>query len=265
MAKDRRHQKRSGDQRRLSPAGPQSAATGGGRRTPPASKQLTGLEGRGQGLRAKPVEEVLSSEGLRPPITPHTDAIDTTWLDLATRTHRAPGRGQSPTEEADGRARTVPGRSPLPSSVDSVLTPEQERECEDRGYKSRLAVTVTGDCDAEGRNVVRVGKQTVLLGPMLFRRFFQLVVSLKRDPGGLVSDDELVGADHYGGVHQAIARLRNSFRYALGDLRPLDFIERRGRGFLLSTHPALIEVERKRLLKHTDDGIQELAKQLPNT
>lgn len=66
------------------------------------------------------------------------------------------------------------------------------------------------------------------------------------------------------GIDQALKRLRDKFRPALGDLADTDFLERSGDGRArLSVHPAYLRWDRATLMNHRVEEVREIGKVMP--
>jgi len=154
----------------------------------------------------------------------------------------------------------MPTPAPLPE-----LTVEQERDYELYGYKCRLPIHITGEIAKSGNNVVLVGDTPVEIGDVPFLLFLRLVVELHRNKQGTVSKVNLKNEGYLSedGEFQSIARLRECFVRALGDLDPEEFIEvYRPKTLRVSVHPDLVTWDEQKLLAHDDSRVCELVKQL---
>jgi hypothetical protein len=153
--------------------------------------------------------------------------------------------------------------TPAPSVI---LTPEQEVEFAQYGYKSRLQIHITGDTEKRATNIVEINGTRVPIGDAAFTLFLRLVVELKQNRMGTVPKSTLTRGGYLkaDGEFQAINRLRQAFNTALGGLAPQEFIEvPRAKTLRLSTHPDLVTYDKEKLLRHSNEKIRRLAARLP--
>lgn len=147
-----------------------------------------------------------------------------------------------------------------------TLTPQQEEEFVQRGYRSRLPIFITGDTEKRATNVLEIDGIRVPVNDAPFGIFLALVVALSKNKEGSVSKAGLRsrGLVKFGGEDQAINRLRQAFSTVLGELKPEEFIEAHEAGKLrLSTHPAYVRYDKDKLLRHRNERIRKLAGLLP--
>lgn len=146
------------------------------------------------------------------------------------------------------------------------LSPGEEKDFIQYGYRSRLPVFLSGDTVNRAGNIVQVDGSTLHLGDVPFALFMRLVAELFKNKSGMIPKSRLINAGYIkaDGEFQSISRLRQAFRTALGGLDPQDFIEGCRPGYLrLSTHPALVTYDKPKLLSHRNIKVRRLARQLP--
>jgi len=146
------------------------------------------------------------------------------------------------------------------------LTKIQEKEFKFYQYKSRLPIHITGEIPKPRTNKILVDNMEVIIQDSSFQIFLRMVVELFRGKGGSISIQQLEHEGHLSkdGEEQAIKRLRKCFENALKNLKPTKFIETyETKTRRISTHPAFITYNKKKLLQHSYSEIAKIAKNLP--
>ncbi len=152
-----------------------------------------------------------------------------------------------------------------------ILSDIEEHEFEAARFQSRLPIHITGETVRRKSNLVEVAGCRVALPAAAFKLFLRLVLALCESKDGFLLREALrFGAGIDGeevlapeGLDQALGRLREPFRAALGDLVPTQFIEVHGGKTRLSTHRRYVLFDRERLLEHENQEIVALARRLP--
>ena len=153
-----------------------------------------------------------------------------------------------------------------PQQSEIKLTKIQEKEFKFYQYKNRLPINITGEIPKQRTNKILVDGMGIIIQDSSFKIFLRLVVELFKKKGGSISIQQLVDEGYLAkdGEHQTIGRLRGCFKNALKKLKSTKLIEAyETKTIRISTHPAYITYDRKKLLKHSDSKIAELAKSLP--
>lgn len=151
-----------------------------------------------------------------------------------------------------------------------VLSDEEEEEFGACGFKSRLAIVITGRRERRAGNVLEVDGARVGLTDTPFKLFLRLVAALHetRDGflprGSMLNRVGLVAEGFYteDGVEQAVSRLRAPFGPALRDLKPTEFVQVRGGQIRLSTHRRFVSCDREMLLGHPDQAVRDLTERI---
>ena len=173
-------------------------------------------------------------------------------------------RLRAPTEIAP---QLTPLAAPWTPSIS--LTPKEQREFVEMGALSQTPVRVTGII-RKRRNVVDVGGLAVELRLSPFRLLLRLVAALYETTdgfihrGGMLTGRGLVEEGYYNvaSIDQALARLRDPFRSALGETRAEDFIEVSASRVRISTHARYVDVELDKVRQHPDARVRELAERV---
>ena len=116
-------------------------------------------------------------------------------------------------------------------------------------------------------NEIEVNSHKIRLGDSVFKLFLRLVLDLKKNKGRWVnrhtvdSDSIITDVDKF----QIYSNLRTALQGNLLDNNGQTFIENNGtKQYRLPIHPHFIVYDKKKLLKHPDSSIKEIAKNLPN-
>ena len=176
-------------------------------------------------------------------------------------------------KEAAERFGPVFAAKPAAETRQVTLSQPEEDRFRLHRFKCRIPVHITGKTEGQKGNVVQIGSGEAVITDVPFGLFLRLVVALldtedgfvalgNMQSGGGLSDE---GFYEPAGVEQALSRLRQPFRTALGHLKTNEFIERRRGNIRLSTGSPYVTWDRKALLDHPDGVIRELARKLPET
>ncbi len=156
--------------------------------------------------------------------------------------------------------------------IQRVALPNAEaKEFESGGFRTDLAIHMTGHSEGLKGNVLQVGGQKVVLNDAPFKLFLRLVIQLHEVDDGFIGLEDLKygeGIDGEAelapdGIEQALSRLRKPFAGYLDGLPTSAFIERKRGRVRLSTHHKCVSWNRELLLQHPDRAIQKLAARLP--
>lgn len=174
-------------------------------------------------------------------------------------------------EETAERHSNVFGIKPAVETRQVTLSQEDEDRFRMHRFKCKIPIHITGKTEGQKGNVVQIGSREAVITDVPFGLFLRLVVALLDTEDGFVA----LGNMHSGGglsdegfyepagLEQALSRLRQPFRTALGHFKTKDFIERRRGNIRLSTGSPYVTWDRKALLDHPDGVIRELARKLP--
>lgn len=134
----------------------------------------------------------------------------------------------------------------------------------------RLPIEITGQVAARKSNEVKIAGTRVTLPNADFLLFLRLVIALvETEDGFLARDIFSVGGSSEAEVYspefidRALYRSRSKLRPVLQGLDDKQFIQVQNKKIRLSTHRRYIQVDRLRLLNHSDARIQDLAARLP--
>jgi hypothetical protein len=145
------------------------------------------------------------------------------------------------------------------------LTESQNKDYKNFEYKCYDRVYIPGTIPMKRSNEIEVNNHKIKLGDSVFKLFLRLVLELKRKKDGWVnrhslgSDSIITDVEKF----QIYSNLRTALQGSLLDKDGQKFIENNGsKQYRISLHPDFIAYDRKKLLKHPDNSIRDIAKKL---
>jgi len=145
------------------------------------------------------------------------------------------------------------------------LTEKQNKDYKEFEYKCYDKVYIPGTIPMKRSNEIEVNNHKIKLGDSVFKLFLRLVLELKKKKEGWVhrhslgSDSIIADVEKF----QIYSNLRTALQGSLLDKDGQKFIENNGsKQYRISLHPDFIAYDRKKLLKHPDTSIQNLARKL---
>jgi hypothetical protein len=146
------------------------------------------------------------------------------------------------------------------------VTKKQKADYEKFDYKCYDKVHLPGTVATKSSNFILVNGIQITIGDSLLILFLRFAVELKQKKGGWTSVIDLKeeGLIDDPTKYQIYSNLRSALRGSLRDKNGKKFIQADGsKNFRISTHPDFITYDRKKLLKHSESRIRDLAKRLP--
>lgn len=147
------------------------------------------------------------------------------------------------------------------------LTDKQDKDYRDFEYKCYDKVYIPGTIPMKRSNEIEVNSHKIRLGDSLFKLLLRLALELKKKRHGWVNrhtlDSDRIIADVE--KFQIYSNLRTALQGSLLDKDGQKFIENNGsKQYRISLHPDFIGYDKRKLLKHPDNSIQQIARKLPN-
>ena len=146
------------------------------------------------------------------------------------------------------------------------LTNRQNKDYKNFEYKCYDRIYIPGAVPMKRSNEIEVNSHRIRISDSVFKLFLRLVLELKKKKHGWVNRHTL-GADSIIAdidKFQIYSNLRTALQGSLLDKDGQKFIENNGsKQYRISLHPDFMVYDRKKLLKHPDNSIKELARKLP--
>jgi len=147
----------------------------------------------------------------------------------------------------------------------TTLGVDDEEHAKRLGFKTRVVVRLTGHRVARKSNRVELGDLPVNLPHADMEFLLALVRGLHTTVDGWcpkqgLVDERIVPQD----VDNAVSRLKRSLSPGLRDVAPEEFVEVRNKRVRLSTHRALVGIDRATFVGHDNAKIGMLLSQIPH-
>jgi len=167
-------------------------------------------------------------------------------------------------KKEEGNAEYLVDEKPIIDQKANQSTQEKE-DYEKFVYKTRAKIYITRNyAKGNQRNKIEIDLKEVIISDISLLQLLRLLVELKKGDGGWYFinsiDDDFLN-DIYSMTHQSISRLKEPIKTAFDVDFAENLIENNSRGeYRLSTHPDLVELNKKEIKKHKSERIQQFVK-----